>query len=32
MVVSGELNNGREVGGRMVGKGFMKKCQKKMKR
>jgi len=22
---SGELNNGREVGGRMAGKGFMKK-------
>jgi len=25
MVVSGELNNGREEGGRMVSKGFMKK-------
>ena len=24
MVVSGELNNGREAGGRMAGKGFMK--------
>ena len=29
MVVSGELNNGREVGGWMAGKGFMKKCQVK---
>jgi len=27
MVVSGKLNNGREAGGQMVGKGFMKKCQ-----
>ena len=32
MVVSGELNNGREAGGQMVGKGFMKKCQTKVKR
>ena len=24
MVVSGELNNGREAGGQMAGKGFMK--------
>ena len=24
VVVSGELNNGREEGGRMAGKGFMK--------
>ena len=30
MVVSGELNNGREAGGRMAGKGFMKKCQRKV--
>jgi len=32
MVASGELNNGREEGGWMAGKGFMKKCQKKVKR
>ena len=32
MVVSGELNNGRVAGGRMAGKGFMKKCQTKVKR
>ena len=30
MVVSGELNNGRKVGGQMAGKGFMKKCQRKV--
>ena len=30
MVVSGELNNGREAGGQMAGKGFMKKCQTKV--
>jgi len=30
MVVSGELNNGREAGGWMVGKGFMKKYQRKV--
>jgi len=32
MVVSGELNNGREAGGWLAGKGFMKKCQRKVKR
>jgi len=32
MVVSGELNNGREARGQMVGKEFMKKCQMKVKR
>jgi len=30
MVVSGELNNGREAGGWMAGTGFMKKCQRKV--
>ena len=30
MVVSGELNNEREAEGRMAGKGFMKKCQRKV--
>ena len=33
MVVSGELNNGREAGGQMAGKGhkgFMKKSQRKV--
>jgi len=30
MVVSGELNNGREVGGWIAGKTFMKKCQRKV--
>ena len=32
MAVLGELNNGREVEGRVAGKGFMKKCQTKVKR
>ena len=32
MIVSGKLNNGKEVGGRMAGNGFMKKCQAKVKR
>jgi len=32
MAVPGELNNGREAGGRMAGKGFMKKCQRKVKK
>ena len=30
MVVSGELNNRREVGGRIAGTEFMKKCQRKV--
>ena len=30
MVVSGELNNGREAGGQMAREGFMKKCQRKV--
>jgi len=30
MVVSDELNNGREVGGQMGGEGLMKKCQRKV--
>ena len=30
MVVSVELNNGREAGGQMAGEGFMKKCQRKV--
>jgi len=29
MVVSGELNNGKEAGGQMAGERFMKKCQRK---
>jgi len=29
MVVSGELNNGREARGRMVGKGFMKNVRQR---
>jgi len=32
MVVSGKLNNGRVAGGWIAGKGFMKKCQTKVKR
>ena len=32
MVVSGELNNERVVGGQMADKRFMKKCQIKVKR
>jgi len=32
MVASGELNNGRVAGGRMAGKGLMKKYQMNMKR
>jgi len=32
MAVSGKLSNEREAGGWMVGKGFMKKCQTKVKR
>jgi len=32
MVISGKLNNGREAGDQMAGKGFMKKCQMKVKR
>ena len=31
MVVSGKLNNRREAGGQMAGKGLMKKCPTKMK-
>ena len=30
MVVSGQLNNGRKAGDWMTGKGFMKKCQRKV--